>query len=337
MNQLTAINQELPAKLEDLTRFVLIGREKLTAVRAEIRAIDKLDLAKEVREQKRDEAQMLAEALLDAEAKIGEILREIPKATGGRPFHTVDTAVDSKPESKKETIKELGFTQKQAERFEILAEYKDVIEQVKAEAKENDDLPTRAEVLKRIAERKREEHKKSLKEMPFPVNKFQVIYCDPPWEYSNTGFAMSVEKQYPTMPTEKIAQMPIKEITAGNAVIFMWATNPLLEDALHVMRAWGFEYKTNMAWVKDRHTAGFYVFGQHELLLIGVKGSLLPTGEKAKSIITGSNNIHSKKPEIVYSIIEKMYPGLKYVELFARNEPRPNWTKWGNEVGKYEQ
>ncbi|HZK43073.1 MAG TPA: MT-A70 family methyltransferase [Syntrophomonadaceae bacterium] len=178
---------------------------------------------------------------------------------------------------------------------------------------------------------RREERKKSMQVKPLPVDKYHVIYCDPPWQYSNDGFAMSAENQYPTVPTEKLKKMEIGKLANENAVMFMWATNPLLKDALELMEAWGFEYKTNFVWTKERHTAGFYVFGQHELLLIGVKGSMLPIGEKTKSIITGANNVHSKKPETTYSIIEKMYPKLKYIELFARNK-REGWESWGNEV-----
>jgi N6-adenosine-specific RNA methylase IME4 len=83
-------------------------------------------------------------------------------------------------------------------------------------------------------------------------------------------------------------------------------------------------------WIKKKHTAGFYVFGMHELLLIGVKGSFLPK-EKFKSIINGENKIHSKKPIEVYDLIEKMYPSEKYLELFARNK-REGWTSWGNQI-----
>ena len=172
-----------------------------------------------------------------------------------------------------------------------------------------------------------------------PAEKFQVIYCDPPWQYNNSGLNGSAESKYPTMPIEDLCKMSIKSIAAENAVIFMWATNPLLEDALKLMKAWGFEYKTNMVWVKENSNfgkLGFYIYGQHELLLIGVKGSILPIGEKPTSIITGNNAIHSRKPDSVYDIIESMYPELKYIELFARNTPRDGWVKWGNEVGKYE-
>lgn len=164
-----------------------------------------------------------------------------------------------------------------------------------------------------------------------PDGEFNVIYADPPWAYSNSGFDMSAAKQYPTMATEDICEMDIESIVSENAICFMWVTNPLLEDGIDVMNSWGFEYKTNMVWIKDRHTAGFYVFGQHELLLIGVRGSMLPSGEKYKSIITGENSIHSKKPDSVRTMIEKMYPGQKYLELFARQKSE-NWEVFGNEI-----
>jgi len=143
---------------------------------------------------------------------------------------------------------------------------------------------------------------------------------------------MSAENQYHTMTIEELKALPVKQLAAENAVMFMWATNPQLRDAIMLMEDYGFEYKTNFVWEKTNHTAGFYIFGQHELLLIGTKGSMLPSGEKFKSIILGENKVHSKKPEIVYEIIEKMYPGTKYIELFARGIPRDGWTGWGEEV-----
>jgi N6-adenosine-specific RNA methylase IME4 len=176
-------------------------------------------------------------------------------------------------------------------------------------------------------------HKEIKEDMKMITGKFNVIYTDPPWQYSNSGFEMSAENQYPTVSTQDLMDRKIIPIpdTEKDSIMFMWATNPLLEDALKVMNNWGFNYKTNIVWIKDRHTAGFYVFGQHELLLIGVKGSMLPIGDKPKSIVTGKNDIHSKKPEIVYEIIEQMYPNQKYIEMFARNK-REGWTSWGNQV-----
>ncbi len=154
MNEVTSYNQQLPANLEDLSKFALIGREKLVSVRAEIRAIDKLGLAEEVRRQKLDEAQMISEAVLDAEVKIGTLTAEIPKATEAKGNqHTGkwinDNGVEN-PKPKAEAIKELGFTPKQVERFEKLAKHPKIVEQAKAEARENDDIVSRSSVLEKI-------------------------------------------------------------------------------------------------------------------------------------------------------------------------------------------
>ena len=171
---------------------------------------------------------------------------------------------------------------------------------------------------------------------PLPEGKFDVVYADPAWEYSNSGFSMSAEKQYPTMSTDKIENLTdnngnkVQNIIAENAVLLMWVTNPLLEDGMRVLKSWGFDYKTNMVWTKTNATGGFYVLGKHELLLIGVKGKKMLPDKMFESIILGKNLVHSKKPEM-YNQIEQMYPNRKYVELFARNN-REGWKSWGNEI-----
>lgn len=340
MDIITQANN-LPTKIEDLTRFVLVGREKMVSVRAEIRAINKLGLGKEVRQQKLDEGQMIADALLDAEVRLGELMREIPKATKW------DTAENQKDNgvhltTKAEVLKSIGFNEKQKQRFETLAAHPEIVAQAKAEARQNDDMVSRSFVLEKIKakekETKADERREGLQDpSKFPDNVFQVVYCDPPWQYNNSGFNSSAEQHYPTMSMDELKAMPVKDLRAENAVMFMWATNPLLKEAIDLMETWGFEYKTNIVWVKDRQiNLGFYVYGQHELLLIGTNGSMLPIGVKPPSVMTGANNIHSKKPESTYETIEAMYPNLKYIELFARNTPRNGWVKWGNEVGKYE-
>ena len=121
MNEITITSAGLPTTIDDLNKFVLIGREKLVAVRAEIRAIDKVGLAQEVRQQKLAEAQAISEAVLDAEVKIGELMQAIPKAKENQYTKMqIDSAVE-KQKTKSEIIKDAGFTQKQAERFQTLA------------------------------------------------------------------------------------------------------------------------------------------------------------------------------------------------------------------------
>lgn len=156
MKDLTIKQNNLPDTLEDLSNFVLVGREKLTAVRAEIRAIDKLQLAEDVREQKKEEAQMLAEALLDAEVRIGDLLKTIPKMKN--QYDKCNShQCEKQKETKQEVIQRLGFNKDQASRFETLSSNKDVVEQVKSEARENEDIPTRSRVLQIVKEKSEQE------------------------------------------------------------------------------------------------------------------------------------------------------------------------------------
>lgn len=160
MSAITIVTQHLPDNIQDLSKFVLVGREKLISVRAEIRAIDKLNIAEEVRFQKREEAAMLSEALLDAEVRIGELLKQLPTASGTRtdlqPVRTdakkfeVCGEIPHVEKPKLEIAKDLGFNKDQVHRFETLASNKDIVEQVKAEARENEDIPTRSRVLQLV-------------------------------------------------------------------------------------------------------------------------------------------------------------------------------------------
>lgn len=176
MNELSIRSDNLPQAIEDLSKFVLVGREKLISVKAEIRAINKLEFAQEVRNQKRDEARMLSEALLDAEVRLGELFREIPKQANHHPIKsTTLPGEESKP--KHQVITDLGFSRQQAEKMETLSENKDLVEVVKQEAVENDDLPTRSRVLDLATQRKKREPEADLnrKEYSEYLNKCEAV------------------------------------------------------------------------------------------------------------------------------------------------------------------
>lgn len=147
MNDITTRNDYLPATITELSKFVLVGREKLNAVRAEIRAIDKVGLAQEVHEQKLREAQDIADAVLDAEVRIGELMAQVPKQnTHNRAAVRPDSGVASKTE----TIEASGLTPRQVQRFQQMAAHPEVVEQAKAEAREEGRIVTRESVLKEI-------------------------------------------------------------------------------------------------------------------------------------------------------------------------------------------
>lgn len=170
------------------------------------------------------------------------------------------------------------------------------------------------------------------KVIPMPTGEFDVIYADPPWRYDfSKSDTRSIENQYPTMEIEEICK--IKVPSAKDSVLYLWGTAPKLLEAIQVIKAWGFEYKTHAVWDKLRIGMGYYFRGRHELLLIGTKGSPGTPDEQNRpdSIITQARTKHSSKPEIVYEIIEKGYPNKKYLELFSRNK-RNNWVCWGNQI-----
>ena len=166
-----------------------------------------------------------------------------------------------------------------------------------------------------------------------PEGEFDVILADPPWDYDMEVGRGMARLQYPTMKEDDIAELQVPSAT--NAVLFLWATNPKIETALRVMKKWGFEYKTNIVWIKSQANLGYYVRGQHELLLIGKKGNDMPVPEPANrpsSVIAVQGSKHSEKPTIVYETIERMYPNRTYLELFARSKYSDKWTPWGLDI-----
>jgi N6-adenosine-specific RNA methylase IME4 len=167
-----------------------------------------------------------------------------------------------------------------------------------------------------------------------PEGTFNVIYADPPWQYSNSGFDESAQQHYPTMTNEELYDMAEKlnPVIAEPAVLFLWVTNPFLWVGLQLCEAWSFDYKTNFAWIKNKGPSmGWFNLARHELLFIATRGEGMHPVERPNSWFEGEVTKHSKKPEAIYEMIEKMYPNQKYLELFARNT-RQGWTSWGNEI-----
>lgn len=197
-----------------------------------------------------------------------------------------------------------------------------------------------SELIQRVKERKTSityAYKKLIREgkhqspPPLPEGEYDVIYADPPWQY-DIPTRGAPDMHYPTMTLEEICDLKNELPIAEDTILFLWATNPKLPEALQVLKEWGFKYKTNLSWVKDKIGTGYYFRGKHELLLIGIKGKMPPPIEanRPPSVLIASRREHSQKPEEVYDLIETMYPNRKYLELFARNN-RNGWYGWGDE------
>lgn len=164
---------------------------------------------------------------------------------------------------------------------------------------------------------------------------YHVIYADPPWRFEpfsrDSGMDRAADNHYPTMDLEAIKALEVP--AASDAVLFLWATAPMLPEALEVMAAWGFEYKSHCVWVKNITGTGYWFRSLHELLLVGTRGNIpAPApGEQYASVIELNVGEHSAKPMGFAEMIEELYPGLRLLEMFAR-APRLGWTVWGNEA-----
>lgn len=195
---------------------------------------------------------------------------------------------------------------------------------------------TQKQLRERVREVKKANRIAATPELPDGV--YRVIYADPPWEYgdkrTNDEQSGSAESQYPTMPIDEICSMPVREIAAADSVLFLWATAPCLPEAMQVIEAWGFSYKAQFVWDKVKGFNGHYNDVRHELLLIATRGSCVPDIETLDpSVIEAKRTKHSRKPDLFYELVERMYPlgERTHVELFARRA-RNGWQSWGNQV-----
>jgi N6-adenosine-specific RNA methylase IME4 len=185
-----------------------------------------------------------------------------------------------------------------------------------------------------------------------PSKKFDIIYADPPWDYggklqfdkSSKGadeldfardiFVSSASFKYPTVKTKELANIPIQEIAKDDCILFMWATNPHLAQAIELGRSWGFEYRTvAFVWDKMMHNPGKYTLSNCELCLLFKRGKIpQPRGARnIQQLVRSPRREHSQKPEEVLQLIEKMFPTQERIELFARRRPK-GWDVWGLDV-----
>jgi N6-adenosine-specific RNA methylase IME4 len=175
------------------------------------------------------------------------------------------------------------------------------------------------------------------KQEALPDKRYGVIYADPEWRFEvysrETGMDRAADNHYPTSETDAICARPVQDIAADDCVLFLWATVPMLPDALRVMAAWQFEYKSHAVWLKDRIGTGYWFRNQHELLLVGTRGNIpAPAmGTQFSSVNSAAVGEHSEKPSSFYMMIETYFPTLPKIELNARRA-RDGWDRWGFEA-----
>lgn len=173
---------------------------------------------------------------------------------------------------------------------------------------------------------------------------YQTVLADPPWRFTNrTGKVAPEHKRlsrYSTMTLDEICALPVEDVVAKNAHLYLWVPNALLPEGLQVLKAWGFRYVSNIVWAKrrkdggpDGRGVGFYFRNTTELLLFGVRGQMrtLAPARSQVNIIETRKREHSRKPDEQYPLIERCSPGPR-LEMFARY-PQPGWEVWGDEAG----
>ena len=175
--------------------------------------------------------------------------------------------------------------------------------------------------------------------MPLPRGSFDIIYADPPWDYKgqlqhngvggqDTGGAL---RHYPTLTSQEMAAWPMDKIAAQDCLLFLWATNPHLDQAIHLGKAWGFSWATvGFVWNKMKTNPGFYTLSQCELCLVFKRGKIpQPRGARnMRQLVEARRGRHSAKPDEVRKRIEEMFPTQKKIELFARQKVK-GWHAWG--------
>lgn len=179
---------------------------------------------------------------------------------------------------------------------------------------------------------------------PLPPGPFAAAYADPAWQFktrSAKGEGKSPQSHYRCMTLDAIKALPVADVMAKDSALFLWATFPMLHEALDVMRHWGFTYKTGGAWAKQSSTGRKWQFGTgfifrsaSELLLVGTRGKPRWLSKSERNLWVAPIREHSRKPDALPPMIDRMIAGPK-LEMFARRNDRPGWAYWGNDQERF--
>jgi N6-adenosine-specific RNA methylase IME4 len=272
-----------------------------------------------------------AEVKLRAERLLGELLAEMPKNKGA-----AETRLHSATASP--SYAEQGIEKTAAHRWQCLAkvpteDFESHVVQLRDAGKEI----TTAGAL-RLAKKLQQPGQQEtptkggrIEDLHEAVKrglKWGTIYADPPWQYGNQGTRAATDNHYPTMDLEAITALPVADLVTEKAHLHLWTTNGFLPEALQLIEAWGFEYRSLFIWCKPQMGLGNYWRVSAELLLLGVRGSCPFRDQSLMNWAIIDRGEHSSKPEQVRLMIERASPCSR-LELFARQR-YPGWDAWGH-------
>lgn len=300
-------------------------RDKSEAMRAYARMAKDTQLEMDATEL-RLRAERRLGIMLDAEKQAGRLGKGIRKCADEEHLTLDDVGIDRKLSARSQRVGGIG-----EQAFEAM------IESVRDRIASGDRVSLDVAAVDKKERRAERERDLAAKQSALPEKRYGVIYADPEWRFEvysrDTGLDRAADNHYPTSETDAICARPVNDIAADDCVLFLWATVPMLPDALKVMGAWGFTYKSHCIWAKDRIGTGYWFRNQHELLLVGTKGNVpAPAmGTQIESLVDAPVERHSEKPAKFYELIEDYFPNLPKIELNARAE-RPGWDAWGYEA-----
>ena len=178
--------------------------------------------------------------------------------------------------------------------------------------------------------------------IPFPSKKYNIIYADPAWyfkTYSNKGEKRSAVQHYNCMSIDDIYNLPVDTISDNDCILFIWVIDPMLPEAMEVIKRWGFKYKTvAFTWVKENKKSdgyftglGYWTRSNPEMCLLATKGKPKRLSKSVRQLTISKLQEHSKKPDSIRDKILELCEDLPRIELFARQRTE-GWDCWGNEV-----
>lgn len=173
---------------------------------------------------------------------------------------------------------------------------------------------------------------------------YEFIMADPPWRFelrSEKGEGKSAQAHYATMSIADIAALPVADLAAADCVLWLWATAPMLDQQIDILKGWGFRYVTSGPWVKTTVNGklsfgtGYVLRNAHEMFLIGTIGEPR-CARDVRSVLMAQTREHSRKPDAAYRMAESLLPyARRRADLFSR-QTRRGWDAWGNETGKFD-
>jgi len=317
--EIDIVKHKVPATIEGLSKYVLIGQKAIQAYDIKLKALDKIPEAKDLRDRTLKEGQFVSRKVLEAEAKLGELLSAIEHRGGSSTGGTSHPLPD-------------GIDKKFSHYAQELHRNPDLIEKAIDNAQEHQTLATRHDVLKMVRNQKIEAKIESQKEeikkgLLSPTGLFDHIVIDPPWPYGTEydDESRRVASPYPEMSLEDIKD--IKLPTKDNCILWLWTTHRFIWDAKTIMDYWGFKYVGILIWNKELLGIGRWLRMQCEFCLVGIKGNPLWDAKDITDIISEKRTSHSTKPEAFYKMIDSKFVGSK-LDYFGRKE-REGWSIYG--------